>query len=142
MEKAFAHFILLKGALSVNLWAGEILLHLGDWAEFADMEVSLVLPCEGYDKDWDDHNKKRMEVLRRRSRNVTVLGASGWPLSECYRKCSKYEIEQASGLLAVCDPYHLTSGDSKRIQLQTVKRPAGSSASLLSANLERRRRET
>ena len=41
------------GALGVDLWAGELLMELKEQPEYGEIELILVLPFDGHDKDWD-----------------------------------------------------------------------------------------
>lgn len=102
----------IGGSPGVDIWTGEIILYLSELPEFADLEIALVLPFEGHDKNWDDRSKKRMDYIRRHSRSVTILGSPDWPPVECYRKRSRYMVDQSNCLLAVYDPRGSIRGDA------------------------------
>jgi len=61
------HMVLLwvGGAMGADMWAAEILLRMKEQQTYQDVELCLALPFEGYDSDWDDWHRKRMDFIRR-----------------------------------------------------------------------------
>lgn len=102
----------IGGSLGVDIWAGEIILHLSELSAFADLEIALVLPFEGHDSNWDDYNKRRMDYIRRHSHSVTILGSPDWSPFECYRKRNRYLVDQSDCILAVYNPAISVRGDA------------------------------
>ena len=49
---------LVPGTLGVGIWAGEILVRMKEQPEFEKLELVVVIPFEGHDRDWDDRSKK------------------------------------------------------------------------------------
>lgn len=87
------------GAMGVDMWAAEILLRMKEQQTYQDVELCLALPFEGYDSDWDDWHRKRMDFICRYAEKVLVLGEM--PSSESYKKRNYYMVEQAGHMIAV-----------------------------------------
>ena len=62
------------GAMGVDMWAAELLLRMKEQQAYQDVELCLALPFEGYNADWDDWHRKRMDFIRRYAEKVLVLG--------------------------------------------------------------------
>ena len=91
------------GALGVDLWSGELLLELKEQPEYSDIELVLVLPFDGHDRDWDPKSRRRLSVLRQHSTEVVIAGtAENSPVTN-YRLRNQYMVDHASCLLAVYD---------------------------------------
>lgn len=93
----------IGGALGVDLWSGELLLELKEQPEYNEIELILVLPFMGYDRDWDPKSKHRLSVLRRGSAEVIVAGTSENSPTDNYRLRNQYMVDHAGCLLAVYD---------------------------------------
>lgn len=89
------------GALGVDLWAGEILLRMKELPEYGELNLQLVLPCEGHDYRWDERSKKRMAFLREHS-TATIIVSNGLS-PEDFRKRNEYMVDHADVLVAVYD---------------------------------------
>ena len=89
------------GALGVDLWAGEILLRLKEKPEFCELELWIVLPCEGHDKEWNDRSRARMTFLRKHSTGTITVG-DGLTPQDYYRR-NQYMVDHADVLVAVYD---------------------------------------
>lgn len=89
------------GAMGVDMWAAELLLRMKEQQAYQDVELCLALPFEGYNADWDDWHRKRMDFIRRYAEKVLVLGEM--PSSESYKKRNYYMVEQAGHMIAVYD---------------------------------------
>lgn len=76
------------GAMGVDMWAAELLLRMKEQQAYQDVELCLALPFEGYNADWDDWHRKRMDFIRRYAEKVLVLGEM--PSSESYKKRNYY----------------------------------------------------
>ena len=61
------------GAMGADMWAAEILLRMKEQQTYQDVELCLALPFEGYDSDWDDWHRKRMDFIRRYAEKVLIL---------------------------------------------------------------------
>ena len=81
------------GAMGVDMWAAELLLRMKEQQAYQDVELCLALPFEGYNADWDDWHRKRMDFICRYAEKVLVLGEM--PSSESYKKRNYYMVEQA-----------------------------------------------
>lgn len=95
------HCFYVGGALGVDMWAGEILLRLKEQPEYKDLELCIVLPCEGHDAKWDDRSQKRMAFLRKHSTETVIVGKR--LAAEDYRKRNEYMVDHADVLVAVYD---------------------------------------
>lgn len=89
------------GAMGVDMWAAELLLRMKEQQAYQDVELCLALPFEGYNADWDDWHRKRMDFICRYAEKVLVLGEM--PSSESYKKRNYYMVEQAGHMIAVYD---------------------------------------
>lgn len=87
------------GAMGADMWAAEILLRMKEQQAYQDVELCLALPFEGYDSDWDDWHRKRMDFIRRYAEKVLILCET--PSSESYKKRNYYMVEQAGYMIAV-----------------------------------------
>lgn len=58
--------------MGVDMWAAELLLRMKEQQAYQDVELCLALPFEGYNADWDDWHRKRMDFIRRYRAFVTV----------------------------------------------------------------------
>ena len=67
---------MIGSALGVDVWSGEILLRLREEPEYSDIRLTIVVPFDGRDKDWDAHNKRRMEFLKRHSEVIYASNIS------------------------------------------------------------------
>ena len=104
------------GALGVDLWSGELLLELKEQPEYSDIELVLVLPFDGHDRDWDPKSRRRLSVLRQHSTEVVIAGtAENSPVTN-YRLRNQYMVDHASCLLAVYDnDWNLRSGTMQTV---------------------------
>lgn len=89
------------GALGVDMWAEEILIRMKEQPEYRDLNIQLVLPCEGHDQKWDERSKKRMAFIREHC-TVTMIVSDGLS-PEDYRQRNEYMVNHADVLLAVYD---------------------------------------
>ena len=76
-----------------DMWAAEILLRMKRTANISRWNCKLGAPFEGYDSDWDDWHRKRMDFIRRYAEKVLILCET--PSSESYKKRNYYMVEQA-----------------------------------------------
>lgn len=74
--------------MGADMWAAEILLRMKEQQAYQDVELCLALPFEGYDSDWDDWHRKRMDFIRRYAEKVLILCET--PSSESYKKRNYY----------------------------------------------------
>lgn len=93
----------IGGALGVDMWSGELLLELKEQPEYGKIELVLVLPFVGYDRDWEPESRRRLSALRQKSTEVIVVGQSENPPTDNYRLRNQYMVDHASCLLAVYD---------------------------------------
>ena len=91
----------VPGTLGVGIWAGEILARMKEQPEFEKLELVIVIPFEGHDRDWDDRSKKRLAFLRKFSARIYVAGKT--QASDSYRLLNHYLLDHADVLLAVYD---------------------------------------
>lgn len=91
------------GALGVDLWAGEILLRLKEQPDFAEIELMIALPFEGYNAEWDKRSQARIDFLIKHSQETVVVGERGQPPTACYRKRNEYMVNRSQYLIAVFD---------------------------------------
>lgn len=66
-KKGVHHFI-IGGALGVDMWAGEILLTMKEKSEFSEIKLTMALPFEGYDVDWDRASREKKTKFRSRQK--------------------------------------------------------------------------
>lgn len=71
--------------------------------EYGKIELVLVLPFVGYDRDWEPESRRRLSALRQKSTEVIVVGQSENPPTDNYRLRNQYMVDHASCLLAVYD---------------------------------------
>lgn len=87
---------------------------------YQDVELCLALPFEGYDSDWDDWHRKRMDFIRRYAEKVLILCET--PSSESYKKRNYYMVEQAGYMIAVYDNAHnMRSGTQQAVNYAKKK---------------------
>lgn len=101
-EKGVRRFY-IGGALGTDFWSGEILAELKGQPEYSDIELVLVLPFDGHDRDWDPKSRRRLAVLRQHSTEVIVTGDPEDPPVSNYRLRNQYMVDHANCLLAVYD---------------------------------------
>lgn len=85
------------------MWSGELLAELKEQPEYGEIELVLVLPFVGYDRDWNPGSKHRLSILRQRSAGVIVVGKPENPPADNYRARNQYMVNHADCLLAVYD---------------------------------------
>lgn len=108
------------GAMGADMWAAEILLRMKEQQAYQDVELRLALPFEGYDSDWDDWHRKRMDFIRRYAEKVLILCET--PSSESYKKRNYYMVEQAGYMIAVYDNAHnMRSGTQQAVNYAKKK---------------------
>ncbi len=88
------------GALGVDMWAAEILLRLKEQPEYSEIHLIVAIPYEGYDADWDERSKTRINFIRNHAEVVVVATQPGL---ESYTARNRYMVDQADILLAVYD---------------------------------------
>ena len=71
-QKGVHHFI-VGGTLGVDMWAGEILLAMKEKSEFSEIKLTIALPFEGYDVDWDRVSRERKNQIQKQA-EVLVIG--------------------------------------------------------------------
>ena len=98
-EKGVHHFI-VGGALGVDMWAGEILLMMKEKVEFSKIRITMALPFEGHDVDWDQESKARNSRIRSLA-EVMVIGEE--PGTPSYTKRNHFMVDHADVILAVYD---------------------------------------
>ena len=76
--------------LYTSMWAAELLLRMKEQQAYQDVELCLALPFQGYNADWDDWHRKRMDFICRYAEKVLVLGEM--PSSESYKKRNYYMV--------------------------------------------------
>lgn len=89
------------GALGVDMWAGEALTAMKQQPQFADIELFCALPFPGYDRQWDDKSRKRMERIKVASNNVRYICQQ--EQSDAYKKRNYYMVDHSWYLVAVYD---------------------------------------
>lgn len=94
------HHFIVGGALGVDMWAGEILLMMKEKTEFSEISITMALPFEGYDTDWDQDNKVRNARIRNLT-EVLVIGKE--PETSSYIKRNHFMVDHADVILAVYD---------------------------------------
>ena len=94
------HTFLIGGSLGVDIWSGEILLTMRKDPEYSDIHLIVVIPFEGHDNTWDEHNKTRLAFLKAHAEVVVV---SREPEPASYYKQSQYLLNCADCLIAVFD---------------------------------------
>ena len=87
--------------MGVDMWAAELLLRMKEQQAYQDVELCLALPFEGYNADWDDWHRKRMDFICRYAEKVLVLGEM--PSSESYKKRNYYMFQ---GLVRKYNKHH------------------------------------
>ncbi|RFZ77479.1 DUF1273 family protein [Lacrimispora amygdalina] len=98
-EKGVRQFY-VGGALGVDMWAAEILLRLKEQPGFKEVNLNVILPCDGHDAYWDERSKARMQFIRDHARVIVISHIHN---AESYLRCNRYMIEQADYLVAVYD---------------------------------------
>lgn len=86
--------------LGVDIWSGEILLTLRKEPEYGDIHLVVVIPFDGHDKGWDEHNRTQLSFLKEYS-EVVFADHESDPAS--YYKQSQYLLGRADWLVAVFD---------------------------------------
>ena len=106
--------------MGVDMWAAELLLRMKEQQAYQDVELCLALPFEGYNADWDDWHRKRMDFICRYAEKVLVLGEM--PSSESYKKRNYYMVEQAGHMIAVYDnALNMRSGTQQTVKYAKKK---------------------
>lgn len=90
----------IGGSLGVDIWAGEIILRLKEQTRYEAIELVLVIPYKGYDSNWDERSRKRLEYLIKHSK--ACLTAGDINCQESYVKRNYYMVDQADCVLAIC----------------------------------------
>lgn len=98
-QKGVHHFI-VGGALGVDMWAGEILLAMKEKSEFSEIKLTMALPFEGYDVDWDRVSRERKNQIQKQA-EVLVIGKE--PGTPSYTKRNHFMVDHADIVLAVYD---------------------------------------
>lgn len=89
------------GALGVDQWAGEILLHLKELPAYSDIELVIAMPFTGYDNGWNEQSRFRLNTLLHHSTEVVTV--STIPGREAYKLRNYYMVDHADILVAVYD---------------------------------------
>lgn len=89
------------GCLGVDQWVGEILLQMAKQTDFTGIELVVVEPFPGHDKDWDERSQRRQRFLIDQSTEHLVIGQDDRP--ESFMARNRYMLNHADVLLAVYD---------------------------------------
>lgn len=98
-RKGVHHFI-VGGALGVDMWAGEILMEMKKQFEFSEIALTMALPFNEHDKDWDSVSRGRNRDLEAQAEVIIIGNESG---IESYIKRNHFMVENADVILAVYD---------------------------------------
>ena len=109
---------MIDGSLGVDIWSGEILLTMRKDPEYSDIYLIVVIPFEGHDKTWDEHNKTRLAFLKAHAEVVVV---SREPESASYYKQIQYFPNRADCLIAVFDMDYTVRNHVSRIVSKAVR---------------------
>lgn len=101
-EKGVRRFY-IGGDLGVDIWAGEMLLELKEQPEYSEIELVLVLPFSGHDKDWYPKDRRRLAGLRQQCTDVIIAGTTENSPAVNYKLRDQYMVEHSDCLLAVYD---------------------------------------
>ena len=112
-EKGVRRF-LVGGTIGVDQWAGEILLRLKEQPEYSDIELVVVLPYPGHDKQWDPRSRERLSFLIQHSSKCVTVGRNAG--QESFMQRNRYMVDHVDCLLAVYDGKQ----DSRSNTMQTV----------------------
>lgn len=94
----------ISGSLGIGMWAGELLLRLKEQPGYEDIELWIVLPYAGFDCDWDERSRKRMNFLKKHStKYITMEGADS---REGFLRRNCFMADQAQHMVAVYDGDH------------------------------------
>lgn len=93
--------IYVGGALGVDMWAGEITLHLKETPGYGELRLHIALPFEGHDSKWAPPCRERLAFLIRHSAECVTVGNTG--SRESYLARNRYMVDHADLLLAVYD---------------------------------------
>lgn len=108
------------GALGVDMWAGEIILRLKETPGYEDIELVVVLPFRGHDRNWDVRSRKRLEFLIKHSVESIIAGERDCRGSYIQRNC--YMVDHAEYLLAIYDNnQNLQSGTMQMVRYAKKK---------------------
>lgn len=94
------HHFWLGGALGVDMWAAEILIVLKTQPEYSQIALTLALPFDGYDDNWDRRSKERMQLIHHHAGVVVVSDKRGMA---GYSERNRYMVDHTDCLLAVYD---------------------------------------
>ena len=86
--------------------------------EYGDIYLIVVIPFEGHDKTWDEHNKTRLAFLKAHAEVVVV---SREPESASYYKQIQYFPNRADCLIAVFDMDYTVRNHVSRIVSKAVR---------------------
>lgn len=98
-EKGVCRFY-VGGALGVDMWSAEILLRLKEQPGFEEVDLTVILPYNGHDANWDERSKTRMQFIRDHARVIVVSDIHN---AESYQECNRYMMDRADYLVAVYD---------------------------------------
>ena len=98
VERGFTRF-LCGGAIGVDIWCGEIALELK--ALYGGIELEVVVPCEGQDRNWPHEARERYADLLERADAVTVLNKTY--TRTCMMERNLHMVSRSGLLIAVFD---------------------------------------
>lgn len=84
----------------MDMWAGEILLTMKEKSEFSEIKLTMALPFEGYDVDWDRASRERKNKIQKQAEILVIGKESG---SSSYTKRNHFMVDHADIILAVYD---------------------------------------
>lgn len=88
------------GNIGVDQWAGEILLRLKENG-YSDIKIVVVAPHSGYNQNWDNRSKLRLDFLVRHSeKHIVLYESKRW---DSYAQRYKYMGEHADCIIAIHD---------------------------------------
>ena len=112
------HTFLIGGSLGVDIWSGEILLSMRKEPAYSDVHLVVVMPFDGNNEDWDEHNRTRRSFLQS---NADVVFVSREPEPKSYYKQSQYLLSRADCLVAVFDMDYTVKSRVTQIVSKAVK---------------------
>lgn len=95
------HCFWVSGTLGVGIWAGEILLRMKEQPEFQALELTVLRPYLGHDREWDDRSRRRLQFLFQHSQGQPAIVSA--PAPNAFKQLGFYMVDNADYLLAVYD---------------------------------------
>jgi uncharacterized phage-like protein YoqJ len=108
------------GAQGADMWAGETVIELKKSLEHPGIEFICVIPFKGYEREWNDESRERLERLLSSCDEVKVISTPGD--RNAIKKRNYFLVENSDYLVAIYTDNKMRSGTRQTVDYAMKKK--------------------